>query len=576
MLCGRWLHQMPTNNWMRDDRLGGLASSTDGMLTPVFVKLHAKGLLAVALEEKAAATERWVRMEAAAAELRRRTNGAAATSRTAALGSGPRPMPVAASAVLTSCTYGRTLSEIIEAGWAVLAQGFVKNAGGALNCSALRGSLQDYDSAWAAFHAMHNSFTWMPSAYHDYFWSNELDKKPAGMGASVDSFRPLCAPHATSESSHVEITDISGSVSAPSPDPFLFPSFTFVTTIANDTTGNIRDPSSVVQDPKTGKWHFYVDYMKGKLSKSGWHAYLHHYSAVDIEGPWINHGIAKGLNHSSTTATAWDNAGTFSSSLIYDADDASWYLFYSALPANHSLFGPSGGGYTCAQLVAVSSSPGGPWRKLGLVAEPVGSAEKDWSKAWNARRLDSGRALVVAGVKSYWTKGCMINGANHSVCTEGTYLPTQGHTFAPPYAESASNPLYKATATDSDPYGYENCEFFMGPAGEVGHATGLMHIMCLWHGSVGPPGLPQGSYAHFVADPARAHKWKYVGSINTTALDGALEPTPVYEPRVGGGAVGIPGDQATVRQFIARQNVDPFNPRGISIGLYNLTWLPAD
>ena len=73
-----------------------------------------------------------------------------------------------------------------------MAQGFVKNAGGALNCSALRGSLQDYDSAWAAFHAMHNSFTWMPSAYHDYFWSNELGKKPAGMGASVDSLRPLC------------------------------------------------------------------------------------------------------------------------------------------------------------------------------------------------------------------------------------------------------------------------------------------------------------------------------------------------------------------------------------------------
>ena len=81
MLCGRWLHQMPTNNWMRDDRLGGLASSTDGMLTPVFAILHAKGLLAVALEEKAAATERWRRMEGAAAELRRRTNGAGATTR---------------------------------------------------------------------------------------------------------------------------------------------------------------------------------------------------------------------------------------------------------------------------------------------------------------------------------------------------------------------------------------------------------------------------------------------------------------------------------------------------------------
>ena len=72
------------------------------------------------------------------------------------------------------------------------------------------------------------------------------------------------------------------------------------------------------------------------------------------------------------------------------------------------------------------------------------------------------------------------------------------------------------------------------------------------------------------------HESKYVGSVNTTVLDGALEPTPVYEPRVGGGAIGIPRDQAIVKRFLARQNVDPYNPHGISIGVYNLTWLPAD
>ena len=62
------------------------------------------------------------------------------------------------------------------------------------------------------------------------------------------------------------------------PSPYLVPVLTYVSTIANDSTGNLRDPSSVVQDPATGRWHFYVDYMAGK-TQPGWHAVLHHYSA---------------------------------------------------------------------------------------------------------------------------------------------------------------------------------------------------------------------------------------------------------------------------------------------------------
>jgi hypothetical protein len=47
-------------------------------------------------------------------------------------------------------------------------------------------------------------------------------------------------------------------VPVPTPSPYLFPSLTFVKTIANEPSGNLRDPSSVVQDPETGQWHFYV------------------------------------------------------------------------------------------------------------------------------------------------------------------------------------------------------------------------------------------------------------------------------------------------------------------------------
>ena len=110
----------------------------------------------------------------------------------------------------------------------------------------------------------------------------------------------------------------------------------------------------------------------------------------------------------------------------------------------------------------------------------------------------------------------------------------------------------------------------MGPEGEAGYAQGLMHVICSWHGGNGPPGFPQGVAPHFIFDPYAGPQsvlnWTYVGSISSSALGGAGEPTPVYEPSSGGG-LGIPGDNSTVRRFIARQS----RGRGLTIGLYNLT-----
>ena len=180
--------------------------------------------------------------------------------------------------------------------------------------------------------------------------------------------------------------------------------------------------------------------MRGS-TQPGWHSYQHHYSADDLRGPWTNNGLAPGLNH-STDPEAWDYAGTFSPSLIYVPDEDLWYIFYSASGKNQSSLS------TCAQMVAKRPSPGGPWTKLGLMAAPVGSDDANWTKAWNARRLDSGRALIVAGVKSFWTKGCMAK----ATATEGVYFPTNASTFAPPYEEYAHNPLYPAHGN-----GYENC-----------------------------------------------------------------------------------------------------------------------
>eukprot|EP01052_Picozoa_sp_SAG31_P009378 SAG31_NODE_490_length_14932_cov_9.350300_15_plen_249_part_00 len=241
----------------------------------------------------------------------------------------------------------------------------------------------------------------------------------------------------------------------------------------------------------------------------GWHAFLHHYSAPQIEGPWTAHGLA--LPH-STDSKAWDYAGTFSPSTIYCEEEKLWYMFYSASAANQTKQ------KTCAQMVASSASPNGPWKRLlPAVAVPTG-APPTWQGTWNARRLDSGRALVIGGRKGYWTKG--VSGTN--VATEGLYLPLSADSWQPPYKETMHNPLFPSQSWA--PAGYENCEFFRGPEG-----TSQLHVWCSWHEGHGEPGLPQGPAPHFIIDlktDPLGINWTYTGSI---------DPNNVSDPGPDGG-----------------------------------------
>merc|ERR1712039_242078 len=102
---------------------------------------------------------------------------------------------------------------------------------------------------------------------------------------------------------------------------------------------------------------------------------------------------------------------------------------------------------------------------MGVVAYPTGSDQKGWNKSWNARRCDSGRAMVINGRRGYWTKGVMNKQGAPSYAEEGAYFPRDSSSFAPPYEEWPGNPIYKPDGSAPGAWvsknGYENCEFFM-------------------------------------------------------------------------------------------------------------------
>merc|ERR1712107_929702 len=327
----------------------------------------------------------------------------------------------------------------------------------------------------------------------------------------------------------------------------MSPRLTQVSIIAENSTGNLRDPSGMVKDPKTGRWHFWVVYIPGTF-QPGWSGYLHHYSADSMEGPFTNHGQA--MDH-STDPSAFDFNGMFSLSALYDEDEDMWYLHYSGTGANFTNSTPIQDPIS-AQLVASAKSPDGPWTRLGLVAYPTGSDATGWYKPWNARRCDSGRAMKIGGKRGYWTKCCNKGSTpkNHS-CEEGAYFPENPSSWRPPYAEWSSNPIYKAagSAAYKDKKGYENCEFFRGPENEMLDGKRLLHVLCQGH-TTGQP--------HFVTD-ASGLSWTFLELVSTNS---AKEPTPVYSSL-------MPGDEAEVTHFIARTKTSH-----LVVGFYKLDWVP--
>jgi hypothetical protein len=345
--------------------------------------------------------------------------------------------------------------------------------------------------------------------------------------------------------------------------------------IMHDPDGFLRDPSSPIQDPD-GVWHAWVVFVPPKYGAEGWSGFIKHFHTKDLRSNWTNGGLA--LNHSSDRL-AFDATGMCSPGAQYDPAQKLWYLFYTgATPEGTTGYPPRSGGRPMdnlsAQGCAVSSSPYGPWRRLGVVA-PGGLAWNASGKGggyrenhWNGLRVDSGRALIVNGTRLYSTKGIgngtKLPDSNPSgtyQALQGVFFPDDAASWAPPYHAYRGNPVTRAGPAGNTytAGGAENCEFYSGP-------DGFFHANCAAHGELYPHGgaphylvrvLPadRSADARSSADPRI--EWQFVGFVPSL---GAAEPTPVYED-------GPPGDNATVRFFIARAD------RGVS--LYAVHWSPA-
>ena len=112
--------------------------------------------------------------------------------------------------------------------------------------------------------------------------------------------------------------------------------------------------------------------------------------------------------------------------------------------------------------------------------------------SWNEILVDSGRALLIDGVRGYYGIGFVSKAryqAGHILDQEGVYRPKDPASFAPPYKLGV--PLN--TSSDANPEGYENCEFLP--------LRGEMHVLCTDHhsGKCYTPGAGPGG-AHYASN----------------------------------------------------------------------------
>jgi hypothetical protein len=154
---------IPTELWMRDDRLGGM-----DQLEPIFLYLDEQGKTRSALDEKWESVRLWRQSlkEFESVEI---------------------PDPALQKALDTSFRYGVALFEIIAIGWDILAIDFAASHDRQAETGRLRELHEKYQAAWAAYRELQQPDSDCASLFRGDFWN--WPGKPAlpGLDASVSN-----------------------------------------------------------------------------------------------------------------------------------------------------------------------------------------------------------------------------------------------------------------------------------------------------------------------------------------------------------------------------------------------------
>jgi len=131
----------PTNNWLRDDHLGGRRQ-----LKPIFTYLAEKGLLKEALAEKRQSANLWEQVE----ELGQQINF---------------PDAKVDAFFHVSLTYGRLLYQLVRKGWEIYALSYQDKDAPIDKSTVFEQLKQEYGQAWQAYKRLYQTHACCPTLY---------------------------------------------------------------------------------------------------------------------------------------------------------------------------------------------------------------------------------------------------------------------------------------------------------------------------------------------------------------------------------------------------------------------------
>lgn len=162
---------LPTACWMRDDRLGGRTQ-----LDLVLAYLYEKNLLSEALREKAESVALWKNIRELAESI-------------------AWPEDQLRSAATVSARYGELLFRIVQAGWRVLAAGYVGERSSHCDTAEIAEAAADYHACWRKYRQLASS-PFSASLYHGRYFNLPGAPAVAGLDESVAHYERLArAPH---------------------------------------------------------------------------------------------------------------------------------------------------------------------------------------------------------------------------------------------------------------------------------------------------------------------------------------------------------------------------------------------